>query len=144
MIAQQMLTSGLLMMRVRYLLLAARTQSNPISSKPSMPQYSARQFPQLPFAFSIFALLFSCSILAITEPGVMAQAPEARAQPLLPVLASKTFDLREPAEVGFEIKARSNGASWAKRGAEAAALLIEVDDAYNYNFLLWTGDKSFT
>ena len=30
-------------------------------------------------------------------------------------------------EVGLDIEARSPGASWARQGAEAAALLVSVD-----------------
>jgi hypothetical protein len=46
-------------------------------------------------------------------------------------------------EVGLEIQARSLGASWAQERAEAAALLIFVDGAYNQDLLLWAGDESF-
>ncbi|MCP9495424.1 MAG: hypothetical protein MSG64_13345 [Pyrinomonadaceae bacterium MAG19_C2-C3] len=58
-------------------------------------------------------------------------------------LASETFDLTEEMEVGLEIDARSPGASWSRKGAEAAALLISVDGAYNQDLLLWAGDESF-
>ncbi|MCA1850274.1 MAG: hypothetical protein LC672_04300, partial [Acidobacteria bacterium] len=58
-------------------------------------------------------------------------------------LASETFNLTEETEVGLEIEARSPGASWARKGAEAAALLISVDGAYNQDLLLWAGDESF-
>jgi hypothetical protein len=47
-------------------------------------------------------------------------------------------------EVGLEIVARSPEASWAREGAEAAALLISVDETYNQDLMLWAGDESFT
>lgn len=59
-------------------------------------------------------------------------------------LAAETFDLADEGEVGCEIKARSVGASWRRRGAEAAALLIKVDGEYNQDLLLWAGDEPFT
>jgi hypothetical protein len=58
-------------------------------------------------------------------------------------LASQTFKLPQQMEVGLEIEARSPGASWARKGAEAAALLISVDGKYNQDLLLWAGDESF-
>ncbi len=58
-------------------------------------------------------------------------------------LAAETFDLTEEMEVGLEIEARSPGASWAREGAEAAALLISVDGAYNQDLLVWAGDEMF-
>ena len=63
-------------------------------------------------------------------------------QPSQP-LATETFNLTEDMEVGLEIEARSPGASWARRGAEAAALMISVDGSYNQDLLLWAGDESF-
>src|SRR5919204_1679942 len=59
-------------------------------------------------------------------------------------LATETFNLSEETEVGLEIDARALGASWARKGAEAAALLISVDGAYNQDLLLWAGDEPFT
>jgi len=61
-----------------------------------------------------------------------------------PPLAVEIFNLTEEMEVGLEIEARSPGASWARRGAEAAALLISVDGVYNQDLLLWAGDESFS
>jgi hypothetical protein len=58
-------------------------------------------------------------------------------------LASKDFILAEESEVGLEITARSPGASWARAGAEAAALTIEVDGIYNQDLLLWAGNETF-
>jgi hypothetical protein len=46
-------------------------------------------------------------------------------------------------EVGLEIEARSPGASWAREGAEAAALLVSVDGVHNQDVLLWAGDEVF-
>src|SRR5437667_4297025 len=58
-------------------------------------------------------------------------------------LATHTFNLREETEVGLEIEARSPGASWAREGAEAAAVLVSVDGLYNQDLLLWAGDELF-
>ncbi|MCA1629088.1 MAG: hypothetical protein LC785_06900 [Acidobacteria bacterium] len=58
-------------------------------------------------------------------------------------LASETFNLTEESEVGLEIVARSPGASWARKGAEASALLVSVDGAYNQDVLLWAGEESY-
>ena len=58
-------------------------------------------------------------------------------------LATETFNLTEDMEVGLEIEARSPGASWARKGAEAAALLLSVDGTYNQDLLLWGGGESF-
>ena len=58
-------------------------------------------------------------------------------------LASREFTLPQDGEVGLEIEARSPGASWATKGAEASALLVEVDDQYNQDVILWAGDARF-
>ncbi|MBA2734454.1 MAG: hypothetical protein H0U54_16455 [Acidobacteria bacterium] len=58
-------------------------------------------------------------------------------------LATESFNLTEEMEVGLEIEARSTGASWAREGAEAAALLISVDGVYQQDLLLWAGDELF-
>ena len=63
--------------------------------------------------------------------------------PLPKPLATETFNLAEDMEVGLEINARSPGASWAREGSEAAALLISVDGIYNQDLLLWAGDELF-
>ncbi|MDQ3254703.1 MAG: hypothetical protein M3R15_12470 [Acidobacteriota bacterium] len=58
-------------------------------------------------------------------------------------LATEVFNLTENTEVGLEIEARSPGASWARKGAEAVALLISVDGVYQQDLLLWAGDELF-
>ncbi len=63
-------------------------------------------------------------------------------QPSKP-LVTEAFKLTEEMEVGLEIEARSPGASWAREGAEAAALLVSVDGVYNQDLLLWAGDELF-
>lgn len=70
-------------------------------------------------------------------------APRAIRSQALP-LAAESFQLASEAEVGLEISARSPGASWAVKGAEAAAVVIEVDRRFNQDLLLWGGDKAFT
>jgi hypothetical protein len=58
-------------------------------------------------------------------------------------LASESLNLEEDTEVGLEIEGRTPGGSWARPGAEAAALLILVDGVYNQDLLLWAGDELF-
>jgi hypothetical protein len=58
-------------------------------------------------------------------------------------LAVQYVEVSKEGEVGLEVEARSAGASWARKGAEAAALLIEVDGNYNQDLLLWAGDAPF-
>jgi hypothetical protein len=58
-------------------------------------------------------------------------------------LAIETFNLTEDLEVGLDIEARSPGASWVHKGAEASALLILVDGIYNQDLLLWAGEEFF-
>lgn len=72
-------------------------------------------------------------------------APRLMSSPAA-ALASESFQLESEVEVGLEISARSPGASWATKGAEAAAVVIEVDGRYNQDLLLWggAGDRPFT
>jgi hypothetical protein len=58
-------------------------------------------------------------------------------------LASESLKLEEDMEVGLEIEGRTPGGSWARPGAEAAALLVLVDGVYNQDLLLWAGDELF-
>src|SRR6185295_12332104 len=60
------------------------------------------------------------------------------------VLSSRSFELRSPSDVGLELTASSPGASWARKGAEAAAIVVEVDGEYNQDLLLWAGDRAFS
>src|SRR2546425_12350212 len=91
---------------------------------------------------SIFhlALLFSTFIFLSTTTHIMAWQTNSKVpRPL----AAESFNLRQDMEVGLEIEARSPGASWAREGAEAAAVLVSVDGAYNQDLLLWAGDELF-
>ena len=87
--------------------------------------------------FFFLLLIVICSSLAnhTAARQKKSQLPES--------LASETFNLTNDMEVGLEIQARSPGASWAREGAEAAALLIFVDGIYNQDLLLWAGDELF-
>jgi len=58
-------------------------------------------------------------------------------------LAIKSLNLFTDTEVGLEIEARCPGGSWARPGAEAAALVVLVDGVYNQDLLLWAGDELF-
>ena len=72
---------------------------------------------------------------AMPLPAHISQASEP--------LASESLNLEEDTEVGLEIEGRTPGGSWARPGAEAAALLILVDGIYNQDLLLWAGDELF-
>jgi hypothetical protein len=56
-------------------------------------------------------------------------------------LASETVRAGGGEEFVLEIEARSPGASWARKGSEAASLVVTVDGAYNQHVLLWAGDQ---
>jgi hypothetical protein len=58
-------------------------------------------------------------------------------------LAAETVEMEGDEEVGLEIEARSPGASWARKGSEAAALVVLVDGAYNQDVLLWAGEEFY-
>src|SRR5438132_4526212 len=77
-----------------------------------------------------------------TTDGSQLSATQSSSQLPKP-LSSEAFNLMEEMEVGLEIEARSPGASWAREGAEAAALLVSVDGVYNQDLLLWAGDELF-
>jgi hypothetical protein len=85
-------------------------------------------------------VLLACAVLStFGREGAVAQTTLQHPRSL----SSKTFKLTKGMEVGLEIEARSPGASWARKGAEAAALLISVDGQYNQDLLLWAGDETF-
>ena len=92
-------------------------------------------FLSLPLLLLTFVYTSQSTMGTPTQVQTPSQVPKP--------LAAETFDLSEEMEVGLEIEARSTGASWARQGAEAAALLISVDGAYNQDLLLWAGDESF-
>lgn len=86
----------------------------------------------------LLTVVYVLSGTAGTHPAVMqnvVQVPKP--------LVTEAFNLTEDTEVGLELEARSPGASWARQGAEAAALLISVDGIYNQDLLLWAGDELF-
>ncbi len=92
-------------------------------------------------------LRLSLAILLTTlcaPAAVWAQNPCAPVAPKVSTtLASETIELKEATEVALEIEARSPGASWARKGAEAAALVVLVDGAYNQDVLLWAGEQFY-
>src|SRR2546423_2230851 len=89
--------------------------------------------------FRLAVLLFTFVCLATATHILATTTKSQRPKPL----AIETFNLAENLEVGLEINARSPGASWAREGAEAAALLVSVDGVYNQDLLLWAGDELF-
>jgi hypothetical protein len=88
------------------------------------------------------ALLFTCGCASLqaarAQNPCSPEAPKTAAP-----LAAESFTLAGDAEVGLEIEARSPGANWGREGAEAAALTVLVDGAYNQDLLLWAGDGAF-
>lgn len=91
----------------------------------------------LPLLLSTFVYMSSSTTgahLAVTKN--ISQLPKP--------LATETFNLTEEMEVGLDIEARSPGASWAREGAEATALLVSIDGVYNQDLLLWAGDELFS
>ncbi len=90
----------------------------------------------LPLLFLIFLST------SANQKGIHLVAAQSLVQSPNPV-ETKTFNLPEDMEVGLEIEARSPGASWARDGAEAAALLVSVDGTYQQDLLLWAGDELF-
>src|SRR6267142_1923140 len=89
--------------------------------------------------FLYLQLLLSLLIYASTAMRLTAQTTSQASE----ALASESLNLAEDMEVGLEIEARSPDASWARPGAEAAALLVLVDGVYNQDLLLWAGDELF-
>lgn len=82
------------------------------------------------------------TLLCMFASSLFAQS--ASEQNTMLVLFTQKLVLREASEVGLEIEARAPGASWARKGAEAPALVIAVDGERNQDLLLWAGDLLFT
>lgn len=73
-----------------------------------------------------------------------AQNPCAPAAPKTAApLASVNVELKDDLEVALEIEARAPGASWERKGSEAAALVVTVDGAYSQDVLLWAGEEFY-
>jgi hypothetical protein len=83
--------------------------------------------------------LVFCLVIFVLGPLASTHGQDA----LPTLLSSKTFTLPRELETGLEIEARSPGASWRTKGAEASALLIDVDGRYNQDLILWAGDSPF-
>ena len=95
-----------------------------------------------PDFFSLPLLLLIFVYTSSSAPGTHFAATQNSSRLPQP-LATEVFNLTENMEVGLEIEARSPGASWVRKGSEAAALLISVDGKYNQDLLLWAGDELF-
>jgi hypothetical protein len=92
-------------------------------------------FLGLPLLLLVFAYMSPNTVLTqITAMQSTSKLPKP--------LVTEAFNLTEDMEVGLEIEAQSPGASWARKHAEAAALIISVDGSYNQDLLLWAGDES--
>ncbi|MET0647286.1 MAG: hypothetical protein ABW208_11740 [Pyrinomonadaceae bacterium] len=84
----------------------------------------------------LILLIAACATLpARAQNPCVPSAPKTSAP-----LAVETVELKDDAEVALEIEARSPGASWARKGSEAAALVVTVDGAYNQDVMLWAGE----
>ncbi len=92
--------------------------------------------------FSLPLLLVTLVYTSASATGKHFAATQKVAQ-LPEPLATEVFNLPANMEVGLEIEARAPGASWAREGAEAAALLVSVDGVYQQDLLLWAGDELF-
>jgi hypothetical protein len=89
---------------------------------------------------------FSLSLLLLNfvySPMTTRFVANQNISPLPKALTTEALNLREDMEVGLDIEARSPGASWIRKGAEASALLIMVDGIYNQDLLLWAGEEFF-
>jgi hypothetical protein len=84
-------------------------------------------------------LIAACATSAARAQNPCAPAAPKASEPL----AAKTFELAADREVALAIEARAPGASWARKGSEAAALVVTVDGAYNQDVLLWAGDEFY-
>jgi len=89
-------------------------------------------------SFPYYLLLFS---LVIPAPGARTALAQDTSQPV--PLASETLNLASDMDVGLEIEARSPGAAWVRKGAEASAVSISVDGKQNQDLLLWAGEELF-
>lgn len=87
------------------------------------------------------ALIVLTVVVASASTSLVAMARGAQSPK---PLATKTLQLSKEMEVGLEVEARSPGASWAMKGAEACDLSISVDGEYNQDLLLWSGDQITT
>jgi hypothetical protein len=84
--------------------------------------------------------LLLCTFLLQAVGASKASAQEVSQQPSL---ASETLNLASDMDVGLEIEARSPGAAWVRKGAEASAVSISVDGKQNQDLLLWAGEEWF-
>ncbi|MGI8734065.1 MAG: hypothetical protein ACR2LM_12315 [Pyrinomonadaceae bacterium] len=87
------------------------------------------------FVLLILTLVFFSVATKVRASQDTSQPPKS--------LASEILVLSQNMEVGLEIEARSPNTSWARKGAEAVAVLISVDGKYNQDLLLWAGDEWF-
>lgn len=84
-------------------------------------------------------LTFVCTHAAARAQNPCAPSAPKTAAPL----ASETVVSGGAEEFRLDIEARSPGADWARKGAEAAALVVTVDGAYNQHVLLWAGEEFY-
>jgi hypothetical protein len=89
----------------------------------------------LPILFTIVC----APAVVVRAQNPCAPAPPKAAEPL----AAESFKAGGGEEYALEIEARSPGASWARKGAEAAALVVTVDGAYHQDLLLWAGEEFY-
>jgi len=59
------------------------------------------------------------------------------------VIKKLALNQKEASETGLSINATVNGASWHKKGAEAAVITVFVNGKYNQDVILFAGSQSF-
>jgi hypothetical protein len=87
---------------------------------------------------SLLLLLTALCSAARAQNPCAPSAPKSSAP-----LAVESTRLADDTHLVLEIEARSPGASWERKGAEAAALVVLVDGVYNQHVLLWAGESFY-
>lgn len=82
-------------------------------------------------------------MLALTNPIFVVSKSPATVPVAGRILTVRDLVLKREGDVGLELTARAPGASWARTGAEASAITIEVDGDHNQDLLLWAGNRPF-
>ena len=85
---------------------------------------------------NIFLLIFCCQAV------VFAQCESEPKFEKADLLAGQDLKLSSAAETSLSIDARVFGASWEKKGAEAAVVTVFVNGKYNQDVILYAGEES--
>ncbi len=87
---------------------------------------------------NFFLLLFS------SQAMVLAQCESEPKFEKADLLVRQDFRLNSPTETWLTIDARVFGASWEKKGTEAAVLTIFINGKYNQDVILYAGEESLS